>query len=90
MKKYTYAVNEVLTTLFAQAGLILVDYKLEFGRYQNTIILGDEFSPDGCRIWDAKTKKVLDKDRFRKEMGDVIEAYEEVAQRLGITLPVSA
>jgi len=86
MKAYTYAVNDVLKKLFADAGLILVDYKLEFGMYQDTLILGDEFSPDGCRIWDAVTKKVLDKDRFRKDMGDVVEGYEEVATRLGISL----
>ncbi|MGE3320083.1 MAG: phosphoribosylaminoimidazolesuccinocarboxamide synthase [Candidatus Berkiella sp.] len=86
MKKYTYAVNDVLKKLFHDAGLILVDYKLEFGMYHNELILGDEFSPDGCRIWDAQTKKVLDKDRFRKDMGDVVEGYEEVAMRLGIQL----
>ncbi len=87
MKKYTFAVNDVLKKLFLDAGMLLVDYKLEFGLYQGEVILGDEFSPDGCRIWDAATKKVLDKDRFRKEMGGVIEAYEEVATRLGIKLP---
>ncbi|MCS5712464.1 phosphoribosylaminoimidazolesuccinocarboxamide synthase [Candidatus Berkiella aquae] len=90
MKTYTFAVNEVLKKLFSDAGLILVDYKLEFGVYQDTLILGDEFSPDGCRIWDAQTKKVLDKDRFRKDMGDVVEGYEEVAQRLGISLTQTA
>jgi len=90
MKQYTYAVNDVLKKLFADAGLILVDYKLEFGMYNNELILGDEFSPDGCRIWDAATKKVLDKDRFRKDMGDVVEGYEEVAMRLGIALPQTA
>lgn len=90
MKKYTFAVNDVLKKLFADAGLILVDYKLEFGMFGNELILGDEFSPDGCRIWDAVTKKVLDKDRFRKDMGDVVEGYEEVAMRLGISLPQTA
>ncbi len=87
MKVQTIAVNEILKNLFLDAGLILVDYKLEFGMYHDEVILGDEFSPDGCRIWDAKTKKVLDKDRFRRDMGDVIEAYEEVAHRLGVALP---
>lgn len=86
MKAYSYGVNEVLKKLFLEAGLLLVDYKLEFGRYENEILLGDEFTPDGCRIWDADTKKVLDKDRFRKEMGGVVEAYEEVAHRLSIPL----
>lgn len=87
MKTLTMAVNEILSKLFKDAGMILVDYKLEFGRYEGRIVLGDEFTPDGCRIWDAETRKVLDKDRFRKDMGNVIEAYEEVAQRLNIKLP---
>jgi phosphoribosylaminoimidazole-succinocarboxamide synthase len=88
MKKRSLEVNAVLKPLFSQAGLLLVDYKLEFGRFNNDIILGDEFSPDGCRIWDVKTRKKLDKDRFRKDLGDVIEAYEEVAQRLGVDIPL--
>lgn len=87
MKVLALRVNEVLKKLFADAGMILVDYKLEFGRYEGRIVLGDEFTPDGCRIWDAETRKVLDKDRFRRDMGDVVEAYEEVAQRLNISLP---
>ena len=86
MRALTLKCNEVLSKLFGDAGLLLVDYKLEFGRYQNKIILGDEFSPDGCRLWDAQTRKKLDKDRFRQGLGDVIESYEEVAQRLGISL----
>jgi phosphoribosylaminoimidazole-succinocarboxamide synthase len=89
MKTFSHQVNTILSKLFAEAGLILVDYKLEFGHYQGKLMLGDEFSPDGCRIWDAATKKVLDKDRFRKDLGNVIEAYEEVAQRLGVTIPMS-
>ncbi len=90
MKRYTLAVNEVLKKLFLDAGLLLVDFKLEFGIANGQMYLGDEFSPDGCRIWDAQTKKVLDKDRFRKEMGGVIEAYEEVAYRLGVKIPETA
>ena len=86
MRELTLKCNEVLSKLFGDAGLLLVDYKLEFGRYQDKIILGDEFSPDGCRLWDAETRKKLDKDRFRQGLGDVIESYEEVAQRLGISL----
>lgn len=86
MKALSYQVNAVLQPLFLQADLLLVDFKLEFGRYKGEIVLGDEFSPDGCRIWDAKTRKKLDKDRFRKELGGVIEAYEEVAQRLGMAI----
>lgn len=90
MKKLTFAVNKILQSMFEKAGMILVDYKLEFGLHKGQMLLGDEFTPDGCRIWDSETKKVLDKDRFRKDMGDVIEAYEEVAHRLGIPLPQMA
>ena len=86
MKTLTFKVNDVLKALFDAADLLLVDYKLEFGRYQGELMLGDEFSPDGCRLWDAKTRNKLDKDRFRQGLGGVIEAYEEVAQRLGVDL----
>jgi len=85
MKELTFKVNSVLTKLFADAGMILVDYKLEFGLFKGDVILGDEFSPDGCRLWDAETRKKLDKDRFRQGLGGVIEAYEEVAKRIGVT-----
>lgn len=84
MKTLTYQVNDVLKSLFDAAGMLLVDYKLEFGRSGGKIVLGDEFSPDGCRIWDKATRKKMDKDRFRQGLGDVIEAYEEVGRRLGI------
>ncbi|MEJ8679837.1 phosphoribosylaminoimidazolesuccinocarboxamide synthase [Plesiomonas shigelloides] len=86
MKELSFKINAVLQALFADAGLILVDYKLEFGLFHGEIVLGDEFSPDGCRLWDKDTLKKLDKDRFRQGLGGVIEAYEEVAQRLGIEL----
>lgn len=86
MKQLTFQVNQVLQKLFADAGMILVDYKLEFGIFKDQVILGDEFSPDGCRLWDAKTRKKLDKDRFRQGLGGVIEAYEEVAKRIGVPL----
>ena len=86
MKRLTYQVNEVLQAMFEAGDLMLVDFKLEFGVYHGRIVLGDEFSPDGCRIWDKTTKKKLDKDRFRQSLGDVIEAYEEVAQRIGVPL----
>ena len=86
MKRLTYQVNEVLKAMFEAGDLMLVDFKLEFGVYHGRIVLGDEFSPDGCRIWDKTTKKKLDKDRFRQSLGDVIEAYEEVAQRIGVPL----
>ncbi|MGM0767398.1 MAG: phosphoribosylaminoimidazolesuccinocarboxamide synthase [Pseudomonadota bacterium] len=84
MKELTYKVNDVLKALFDEAGMLLVDYKLEFGRAGGQIVLGDEFSPDGCRIWDKETRKKMDKDRFRQGLGDVIETYEEVGRRLGI------
>ncbi len=83
MKELTFKVNAILTKLFADAGMILVDYKLEFGLFKGEVVLGDEFSPDGCRLWDAETRKKLDKDRFRQGLGGVIEAYEEVARRIG-------
>lgn len=86
MKRLTYRVNEVLGQLFLDAGMLLVDFKLEFGLFKGQIVLGDEFSPDGCRIWDKESKKKLDKDRFRQGLGGVVEAYEEVASRLGIAL----
>ncbi len=86
MKALSYRINEILKELFDKAGLILVDYKLEFGLYEGKLILGDEFSPDGCRLWDKETRKKLDKDRFRQGLGDVIEGYEEVARRIGCPL----
>lgn len=86
MKELTFKVNVELTKLFADVGMILVDYKLEFGLFKGEVILGDEFSPDGCRLWDAETHKKLDKDRFRQGLGGVIEAYEEVALRIGVPL----
>ncbi len=89
MKEQTFKVNDVLKKLFADAGLILADFKLEFGRSEGKMVLGDEFSPDGCRIWDAKTLKKLDKDRYRQQLGGVTEGYIEVAERLGMTLDLS-
>jgi phosphoribosylaminoimidazole-succinocarboxamide synthase len=89
MKELTLKVNEILKPLFLAAGMILVDYKLEFGVFEGQLLLGDEFTPDGCRIWDAQTRKKMDKDRFRQDLGDVIETYEEVAHRLGIKIPQS-
>lgn len=87
MKKLTYRVNDVLSKMFDEGGLMLVDFKLEFGVFKDRIVLGDEFSPDGCRVWDKETKKKLDKDRFRQSLGNVIEGYEEVARRIGVPLP---
>lgn len=84
MKALTFKVNAVLKELFAKGKMLLVDYKLEFGLYEDRVILGDEFTPDGCRLWDVDTRTKLDKDRFRQGLGGVVEAYEEVGHRLGI------
>ncbi|MBV1872966.1 MAG: phosphoribosylaminoimidazolesuccinocarboxamide synthase [Gammaproteobacteria bacterium] len=84
MKQLTFEVNNVLKDLFLEGDMLLVDYKLEFGLYKGEVILGDEFTPDGCRLWDKETRKKLDKDRFRQGLGGVIEAYEEVGKRIGV------
>tara|TARA_B100000676_G_C17969871_1_gene782615 strand:+ start:476 stop:1192 length:717 start_codon:yes stop_codon:yes gene_type:complete len=84
MKTLTFQVNEVLKQLFLDGGMLLVDYKLEFGVFNGEVLLGDEFSPDGCRLWDKDTREKLDKDRFRQGLGGVVEAYEEVGRRLGM------
>ena len=76
----------MLCEIFDRVGLILVDYKVEFGRSDHNIVLGDEFTPDGCRIWDKATGESLDKDRFRKDLGDVVESYQIVAHKLGISI----
>lgn len=82
--EYTFKVNEVLKEYFMQANIKLIDFKIEFGRYKGDIILADEISPDTCRLWDATTNEKLDKDRFRRDMGNVEEAYNEVFKRLGL------
>jgi len=84
----SHKVNELLTKLFADSGMILVDFKLEFGVSNGKILLGDEFTPDGCRLWDDETLEKLDKDRFRQDLGDVIESYHMVAHRLGMQIKV--
>ena len=90
MRALTHKVNAVLKPLFADAGIDLVDYKLEFGHPTDDpggpLVLGDEFTPDGCRLWDAGTGEKLDKDRFRRDLGEVIEHYREVARRIGAPL----
>lgn len=87
MKALTFKVNAVLTQLFDQGDMILVDYKLEFGvDAEGNIVLGDEFTPDGCRLWDKTTRNKMDKDRFRQGLGSVVETYIEVASRLGLAL----
>lgn len=84
IKKYAFRVNEILKERFIQAGLRLIDFKIEFGRYHGKIILADEISPDTCRLWDAQSGEKMDKDRFRRDLGNVEEAYIEVARRLGL------
>ena len=82
--KYAFQVNEVYKEYFANAGIELIDFKIEFGRYKGQIILADETSPDTCRLWDINTHEKLDKDRFRRDLGNVEEAYNEVFKRLGL------
>ncbi len=79
----TAKINEILKEIFLDIGIKLIDFKLEFGKDSNgNIMLADEISPDTCRLWDAKTNEKLDKDRFRRDMGDVISGYEEISNRL--------
>ena len=86
MKALTFAVNDVLKALFLDSNILLVDYKLEFGvATGGEVVLGDEFTPDGCRLWDVDTREKLDKDRFRQGLGDVVESYELVGHRLGLS-----
>jgi phosphoribosylaminoimidazole-succinocarboxamide synthase len=88
MMAMTLRVNDFLCGLFSAAGIRLVDFKLEFGRYYEgdmvRTVLADEISPDSCRLWDMDTNEKMDKDRFRRDLGNVTEAYAEVAKRLGI------
>ena len=83
IEQYAFRVNEILKAFWADCGVTLVDFKLEFGRLSDgTIVLADEISPDTCRLWDSKTGEKLDKDRFRRDLGGVEDAYEEVMKRL--------
>jgi len=88
--KMTYRINDLLQGMFRGIGIKLIDFKLEYGKVwnkdlnKNEIVLADEISPDTCRLWDVKSEKKLDKDRFRKDLGNIIQAYQEVARRLGI------
>lgn len=90
MKKYAFEINTLLKKLFKKINITLVDFKIEFGRYYSKnnyeIILADEISPDSCRLWDMSSNEKLDKDRFRRNIGGLIEAYKEVATRLEIDL----
>ena len=86
MRELTLQANNILVNFFSEANLILVDYKLEFGMFQGKMLLADEFTPDGCRLWDKDTLAKMDKDRFRQDLGNVIETYSEVAERLGMQI----
>ena len=85
MKELTFKVNGVLKELFAGGNMLLLDFKIEFGLFKGEVILGDEFSPDGCRLWDKDNREKLDKDRFRQNLGNVVESYELVGKRLGLS-----
>lgn len=87
IREISLKVNSVLKPLFDKAGILLADFKIEFGLYNGELTLGDEISPDGTRLWDKATGEILDKDRFRQDLGGVVEHYEEVANRLGVKLP---
>lgn len=82
MDKVAMEINNYLSGFFDERGIILVDFKLEFGRHKDTLLLGDEITPDGCRLWDKSTKEKLDKDRFRRDLGKVEEAYQEVCRKV--------
>ena len=83
IEDYSFRINEALKSFWLSCGVTLVDFKLEFGRLQDgTIVLADEISPDTCRLWDSKTGEKLDKDRFRRDLGGVEEAYGEIMRRL--------
>ena len=88
IRMYAFRINDFLSGLFMGIGIRLVDFKLEFGRLQENdreqLVLADEISPDNCRLWDAKTGHKLDKDRFRQDLGQIEDAYQEVARRLGV------
>jgi phosphoribosylaminoimidazole-succinocarboxamide synthase len=82
VKTYSFRVNDILKAYLDELGIELIDFKLEFGRFDGKVILADEISPDTCRFWDKATGKKLDKDRFRRDLGDVEEAYREIIRRL--------
>ena len=82
IKDYAFKINDILIKFFREKKMKLIDFKLEFGLYDGKVILADEISPDTCRLWDVETNEKLDKDRFRRDLGNVEEAYEEVLSRL--------
>jgi len=81
LKEMAIEINGYLSKFFDEKGIILVDFKLEFGRHKGQILLGDEITPDGCRLWDKETNEKMDKDRFRRDLGKIEEAYQEVCRR---------
>lgn len=82
IRKYAYAVNDALKEFFLERDLKLIDFKIEFGLYDGQVILADEVSPDTCRLWDVHTNEKMDKDRFRRDMGNVEETYQNVLKRM--------
>lgn len=82
IKKYAFRVNDLMREFFKALGITLVDFKLEFGRFKGKVLLADEVSPDTCRLWEIGTGKKLDKDRFRRDLGNIEEAYQEVMSRV--------
>ena len=84
IKAMALKVNDILKEYFAEIGVTLVDFKLEFGRFKGGIVLADEISPDTCRFWDSKTGEKLDKDRFRRDLDDVDKGYREIKKRMGL------
>ncbi|MBS7527802.1 phosphoribosylaminoimidazolesuccinocarboxamide synthase [Fusibacter paucivorans] len=82
IKSMAFKINDILCAYFLERGLKLIDFKLEFGVFKGDVILADEISPDTCRLWDAETNKKMDKDRFRRDLGDVEATYQEVLGRL--------
>lgn len=82
LKEMAIEINGYLSKFFDERGITLVDFKLEFGRHKGQILLGDEITPDGCRLWDKQTKEKMDKDRFRRDLGKIEEAYQEVCRKV--------
>jgi phosphoribosylaminoimidazole-succinocarboxamide synthase len=82
MSDAAFKINKLLTEFFLKAGIKLIDFKLEFGRVNGEVILCDEISPDSCRFWDAKTNEKMDKDRFRRDLGNVMDGYRDVLSRI--------
>ena len=85
ISEYAYKVNEVMIDFFKSVNVDLIDFKIEFGRFHGEILLADEISPDTCRFWDMDTQEKLDKDRFRRDMGGVEDAYAEMMKRVGLS-----